>query len=152
LAPALNAVIGQRLVRRLKPEMSRPAKLSAAKINQVKRILGGISKKSGYSVDLEKLNFMEPDPDKITPTDDGYKGRIGIYEIFTMTNEIEEEVLKKEVSEVRIAEMATAAGMITMAQDGLLKALDGLTSVDEVLAIANTDSEVAEPGTAEETK
>jgi type II secretory ATPase GspE/PulE/Tfp pilus assembly ATPase PilB-like protein len=47
--------------------------------------------------------------------------------------------------------MATAAGMINMAQDGLLKALDGLTSVDEVLAVANSDSEVAEPGTAEET-
>lgn len=152
LAPALNAVIGQRLVRRLKPEMSRPAKLSAAKLNQVKRILGAIPKNSGYSVDLDKLNFMEPDPDKITPTDDGYKGRVGIYEIFTMTNEIEEEVLKKDVSEARIAEMATAAGMINMAQDGLLKALDGLTSVDEVLAVANSDSEVAEPGTAEETK
>ncbi|QQR60531.1 hypothetical protein IPH19_03925 [Candidatus Uhrbacteria bacterium] len=69
-----------------------------------------------------------------------------------MTNEIEEEVLKKDVSEARIAEMATAAGMINMAQDGLLKALDGLTSVDEVLAVANSDSEVAEPGTAEETK
>jgi type IV pilus assembly protein PilB len=152
LAPALNAVIGQRLVRRLKPEMSRPAKLSAAKLNQVKRILGAIPKNSGYSVDLDKLNFMEPDPDKVTPTDDGYKGRVGIYEIFTMTNEIEEEVLKKDVSEARIAEMATAAGMINMAQDGLLKALDGLTSVDEVLAVANSDSEVAEPGTAEETK
>jgi type IV pilus assembly protein PilB len=150
LAPALNAVIGQRLVRRLKPETSRVAKLSAAKLNQVKKILGGIPKNSGYSVDLDKLEFREPDPDKITPTDDGYKGRVGIYEIFTMTNEIEEEVLKKEVSEARIAEMATAAGMINMAQDGLLKALDGLTSVDEVLAVANTDSEVAEPGTAKE--
>lgn len=152
LAPALNAVIGQRLVRRLKPDMSRPAKLSPAKLNQVKRILGSIPKNSGYAVDLEKLAFMEPDPAKVTPTDDGYKGRVGIYEIFTMTNEIEEEVLKKEVSEARIAEMATAAGMINMAQDGLLKALDGLTSVDEVLAVANTDSEIAEPGTAEGTK
>ncbi|MCE9585771.1 GspE/PulE family protein [Candidatus Uhrbacteria bacterium] len=149
LAPALNAVIGQRLVRRLKPDMSRPAKLSPAKLNQVKKILGSIPKNSGYSVDLNKLTFMEPDPDKVTPTDDGYKGRVGIYEIFTMTNEIEEEVLKKEVSEARIAEMATAAGMINMAQDGLLKALDGLTSVDEVLAVANTDSEISEPGTNE---
>lgn len=149
LAPALNAVIGQRLVRRLKPEMARPAKLSGAKLEQVKRILGSIPKNSGYSVDLSKLTFMEPDPDKITPTDDGYKGRVGIYEIFTMTNEIEEEVLKKDVSEARIAEMATAAGMINMAQDGLLKALDGLTSVDEVLSVVNADSEVGEPGTAE---
>jgi type IV pilus assembly protein PilB len=151
LAPALNAIIGQRLVRRLKPETARPAKLTAAKMNQVKRILSGIPKNSGYAVDVNKLNFMEPDPEKLGPNDDGYKGRVGIYEIFTMTNEIEEEVLKKDVSEVRIAEMATAAGMINMAQDGLLKALDGLTSVDEVLAVANADSEVEEPGTAEKT-
>ncbi len=149
LAPALNAVIGQRLVRRLTKETARPAKLTAAKMNQVKRILGAIPKNSGYSVDVNKLSFMEPDPEKLQPGDDGYSGRVGIYEIFTMTNEIEEEVLKKDVSEARVEEMATANGMITMAQDGLLKALDGLTSVDEVLEVANTDSEVAEPGTNE---
>ena len=152
LAPALNAVIGQRLIRRLKPDMARPAKLSASKLNQVKKILEAIPENSGYRVDISKLNFMEPDPAKITPTDDGYKGRIGIYEIFTMTNEIEEEVLKKDVSESQIAQLAAKAGMITMAQDGLLKALDGLTSVDEVLAATNVDSEVGEPGTAEATK
>lgn len=152
LAPALNAVIGQRLVRRLKPDMSRPAKLSASKLNQVKKILDGIPENSGYRVDINNLTFMEPDPAKITPTDDGYKGRVGIYEIFTMNNEIEEEVLKKDVSESQIAQLAAKAGMITMAQDGLLKALDGLTSVDEVLAVANIDSEVSEPGTAEATK
>ena len=42
-------------------------------------------------------------------------------------------------------------GMITMAQDGLLKALDGITSVEEVYAIANVDSELLEPGTGKAT-
>jgi len=154
LAPALNAVIGQRLVRRLKKDMAVPAKLSAAKLKQVKEILGSLSEKSGYKVDLDKLTFFEPDPKKVTKEDDGYKGRIGIYEIFTMTPEIEEIILSgNEVSEYKIQDLAVKNGMITMAQDGLLKALDGLTSVDEVLAVANVDSTNFEPLTAEgETK
>jgi len=154
LAPALNAVIGQRLVRRLKKEMSMPAKLSAAQMKQVKQILGTLSEKSGYKVDLDKLTFFEPDPKKVTKEDDGYKGRIGIYEIFTMTPEIEEVILSgTEISEYKIQDIALKNGMVTMAQDGLLKALDGLTSVDEVLAVANIDSTNFEPLTAEgETK
>jgi type II secretory ATPase GspE/PulE/Tfp pilus assembly ATPase PilB-like protein len=75
----------------------------------------------------------------------GYKGRVGIYELFTMNDEIEEVILSKEVSESMIQELAVKAGMITMAQDGLLKALEGLTSVDEVLAVANIDTTVMEP-------
>jgi type IV pilus assembly protein PilB len=146
LAPSLNAIIGQRLVRRLKKEMAVPAKLSGAKLAQVKEILGGLSESSGYKVDLNNLTFMEPDPSKITETDDGYSGRVGIYEIFTMTPAIEEIILsKQEVSEFKIQELAMKDGMITMAQDGLLKALDGLTSVEEVLRVANVDSTVLEP-------
>lgn len=141
LAPALNAVIGQRLVRRLKKDMAIPAKLSAAKLRQIKEILGSLSTASGEKVDLGKLVFFEPDPAKVTPADDGYKGRVGIYEIFTMTPEIEDLLLSQtELSEYKIQDVAVKDGMITMAQDGLLKALDGLTSVDEVLAVANVDS------------
>ncbi|MEI7512509.1 MAG: GspE/PulE family protein [Candidatus Uhrbacteria bacterium] len=146
LAPALNAVIGQRLVRRLKKEMAIPTKLSAAQTKQVKQILGSISEKSGYKVDLDKLVFYEPDPKKVTKEDDGFKGRVGIYEIFTMTPEIEEVILAgNDISEFKIQEIALKNGMITMAQDGLLKALDCLTSVEEVLAVANVDSTNFEP-------
>ena len=53
--------------------------------------------------------------------------------------------MEREVSAYKILELALKHGMITMAQDGLLKALDGLTSVDEVLAVANTDTLVTEP-------
>ena len=75
----------------------------------------------------------------------GYKGRVGIYEIFTMSKDIEEAILAASVSEYKIAEIAAKEGMLTMAQDGLLKALDGFTSVDEVLAAANIDTTVDEP-------
>ena len=149
LAPALNAVIGQRLVRRLKKETAIPAKLSAAKMKQVKEILSTISEASGAKPNMDKLVFFEPDPSKVTANDDGYKGRVGIYEIFTMTPEIEDLLLsEKDVSEYKIQDVAIKNGMLTMAQDGLLKALDGLTSVDEVLAVANMDTTNFEPLTS----
>jgi len=61
----------------------------------------------------------------------GYKGRIGIFEVFNLTNEIKELVAKKS-SGVEIGKIAIAQGMVTLAQDGILKAIDGLTTLEEV--------------------
>ena len=145
LAPALNAVIGQRLVRRLCKKCVVPAELSPSVLNQCQRVLGSIAPSSGIKVDLQNLKFMAPGKGCEECGKYGYKGRVGIYEIFTMTKEIERVILSKEVSEYEIAELASKNGMLTMAQDGLLKALDGLTSVEEVLSVANVDSTILEP-------
>lgn len=150
LAPALNAVIGQRLVRRLCPDCHVDVELSPGQLQEVKQVLKAIPHQSHATVDLEKLAFKGPGKGCVTCNNLGYKGRVGIYEIFTMNKEIEQEILAKEVSEYKILEMAVKDGMITMAQDGLLKALDGLTSVDEVLAVANIDSTLLEPVVTEE--
>ena len=53
-----------------------------------------------------------------------------------MSPDIEKVILSGNVSEYQMRDIAKAAGMITMAQDGLLKALDGITSVDEVFRVA----------------
>ncbi len=140
LAPALNAVIGQRLVRRLCKDCKVPATLTDKQSETCKRLLGSISSASGEKIDIEHLAFFGPGPGCATCGKQGYKGRVGIYEIFTMSKEIEQEVLAHDVSEYKIAELAAKDGMLTMAQDGLLKALDGLTSVDEVFEAANTDA------------
>ncbi|HWQ99785.1 MAG TPA: GspE/PulE family protein, partial [Candidatus Methylomirabilis sp.] len=143
LAPAINAIIGQRLVRRLCDKCRVPAKLDPAIMQQVEFELGKISKASGYSVDMKKLQFFAP-PEGESTCDKcnslGYKGRVGIYEIFTMTKEIENLILTGNVSEYQMADMAQKQGMITMAQDGLLKAMDGLTSVEEVLRAAEIEA------------
>ena len=65
----------------------------------------------------------------------GYKGRIGIYEILTMNEEIK-VALSETISEYQVRELAKKQGMLTMAQDGMLKALDGITTADEVLRVA----------------
>jgi type IV pilus assembly protein PilB len=66
----------------------------------------------------------------------GFKGRIGIYEVLVMSPEIEKVILSGNVSEYQMRELAQKAGMITMAQDGVLKALDGFTTLDEVFRVA----------------
>lgn len=65
----------------------------------------------------------------------GYKGRLGIYEVFVMNKQIEEVVLSGQVSEYDIEKIAVDNGMITMVQDGIMKALNGETSVDEVFRV-----------------
>lgn len=136
LAPALNAVIGQRLVRKIHEECKEAAPaLDPTVLAKVKKILGELSPESGAKVDLDALKFFHG-KGCAKCHNSGFKGRIGIYEIFTMSPEIEKVILSGEVSEYQMREVAMRQGMITMAQDGLLKALDGITSVDEVLSVA----------------
>ncbi|MDQ7814426.1 MAG: GspE/PulE family protein [Patescibacteria group bacterium] len=134
LAPAINCIIGQRLVRRINPEAKVEVQLSPSLLAQVtdelKRISPEILKE--HKVDLNNLKFYGPKEGAELP----YKGRVGIYEIFVMNKEIESLILSGRVSEYDMIAIAQKNGMLTMAQDGLLKALDGLTSVEEVLRMA----------------
>lgn len=134
LAPALNAVIGQRLCRRICDKCKTEAKIPEKRMEQVKEVLARIPEKSKVKVDLDNLKFYTG---KGCPecNGTGYSGRIGIYEIFVIDKEIEKAILAEEVAEYKMEELAINQGMITMAQDGLLKALDALTTVEEVFRV-----------------
>lgn len=134
LAPAINCVIGQRLVKRINPEAKIPIELSTSVGEQVKAELSKLPAEilRQEKVDLKKLQFYGPREGAKQP----YKGRVGIYEIFSMTKDIEHLILTGNVSEYDMLEIAQKQGMMTMAQDGLLKALQGLTTVEEVLRAA----------------
>ena len=67
--------------------------------------------------------------------EEGYSGRGGLFEVLTMTDELAEIILK-EPSESRINEEAKRQGMLTMKQDGILKALDGVATIEDVLGAA----------------
>jgi len=135
LAPSLNAVIGQRLVRKIHDKCKIEVKLEPEQMEKVKEILSKLPPTSGYKVDLNNLKFYRGQGcDECNHI--GLKGRIGIYEIFSMSPDIEKEILSGKTSEYRMAELAFNQGMITMAQDGILKALDGITQVDEVFRVA----------------
>jgi type II secretory ATPase GspE/PulE/Tfp pilus assembly ATPase PilB-like protein len=135
LAPALNTVIGQRLVRRICAFCKEEDKLDEGMLLRVKEILSQISPQSGYKVDLNNLHFSHGRGcDKCYGL--GYKGRVGIYEIMTMNKDLEKAILAGEISEYTMQEIAVKYGMVSMVQDGLLKALDGITTVEEVFSVA----------------
>lgn len=135
LAPSLNAVIGQRLVRRICPKCIEEATVIAPdKMEKVKKILAELPEAEKKNVDTNNLHFYHGKGCEEC-SGLGYKGRIGIYEIFTMNKEIEQIILSSQVSEYTIQELAVKGGMVTMVQDGLLKALDKITSLDEVFRV-----------------
>lgn len=135
LAPAMNAIIAQRLVRRICQDCKAPMELDDETRDRVVTVLRDIPPTSGEKVDLEKLVFYKGQGCEQCQHI-GYKGRIGIYEVLTMNEEIEKIVLSTQVSEYDIRAIAKKAGMVTLVQDGLLKALEGTTTVNEVFEVA----------------
>ncbi len=136
LAPALNAVIGQRLVRKICDHCRVADELTPEIAERVKATLAAIPKSSGYAVPADrKISFMHGAGCEQCHGL-GYFGRIGIFEILVVDEKAEKVILGGQVSEYQVRELAEEQGMITMAQDGLLKALDGLTTVEEVFRVA----------------
>ena len=142
LAPALNAIIGQRLVRRICEHCKTAVALSPEQKERVEKIMANLPKAAhpegspfGEGMDLVSAQFYRGSGcPKCSGL--GYKGRIGIYEIFVMNKEVETVILSAAVSEYTIQELALKQGMITMAQDGILKAMKGITSLEEVFRVA----------------
>ncbi len=135
LAPALNAMIGQRLVRRVCTECKEGMTLAPDVLERTKKILETLSPASGYTVDWSTTKFYHG-KGCIACQNLGYKGRIGIYEVMAMNKDIEKLILSGSASEYDFQDAAIKAGMVTMIQDGLLKAMDGITTVDEVFRVA----------------
>ncbi len=147
LAPSLNAVIGQRLVRRLCKTCKKQIEISPSLKRQVIEELKRVPEASGDRPNLDNLTFWGPPEGKndcATCGGLGYKGQLGIYEIFAMSKAIEEAILKENVSEGHIEDIARKEGMVTMVQDGLLKAIDGMTSVEEVLRSAALEEDISD--------
>jgi general secretion pathway protein E len=134
VASAIELVIAQRLVRRLCPECSRPAPIPKVKLLENLSILG-CDPKEAEGVETLKAPVG---CDRCRGT--GYRGRIGIFEIFRLNDEMHELVLKRESTRT-LAECARQHGMRTLGQSGWDKIKAGNTSFDEVLRVITvTDS------------
>ncbi|MBI4812597.1 type II/IV secretion system protein [Candidatus Falkowbacteria bacterium] len=135
IAPAVNAMIGQRLVRKICSKCKMEDNLSEENMKRARKILEKLPAEEKKNVNFDNLKFF-----KGTGCDYcqgiGFKGRIGIYEIMIMNPEIEKLILTGNVSEYDMRDNAAKNGMVTMVQDGVLKALDGITSIDEVFRVA----------------
>lgn len=136
LAPALNVAMGQRLVRKICSFCKEETKLSVEEIEKVKKLLASLPEnyKDLCPTDSAKIKFLKGKGcDKCQGI--GFKGRIGIFEIMKINNEIKELILTKDMPEHKVFEAAVKSGMLSMAQDGVLKAIEGVTSIDEVFRV-----------------
>ncbi len=134
LAPALNSIIGQRLVRRICKHCQEEVALTSEQQTRVQEILQTLPEQEKSKIDINNLHFYHGKGCSEC-NELGYKGRVGIYEVFVMNKEVETLILSGQVSEYTMQEIAVKNGMVTMVQDGLLKALDKMTTVEEVFRV-----------------
>ncbi len=130
LASALNAVIAQRLVRRLCPQCKKEVGLAEAEIERIKKELFD----SKFIEDI----FPWPNPVKTYSAvgcehcgGTGYKGRIGVFETLLVDDEMEKLVGQNPTNQ-QVFSQAKKAGFVTMYQDGLMRVLAGETTLEEV--------------------
>jgi len=141
VASTVEIVIAQRLVRKLcgKKEEHR---LSKAELDQLSknadmdRVLDALRKENivGAKDDWSKIKFYKPKKSDDCP--DGYKGRSGIHEILTVSSAVRELIIGGSTAEA-IEDQGRKEGMLTMFEDGIFQAAQGVTSIEEVLRVAN---------------
>ena len=140
IASTTNVVMAQRLVRRLCPEIKKKYKLNSAEIKSLKeqfdldRILQTLKEEKiiDSKSDWPNIDFYRPGKSQECP--DGYKGRLGIYEILEVSESIKDLIVKETASDM-IEAQAKKQGMLTMLEDGFIKAVQGITSIEEVLRV-----------------
>lgn len=133
IASSLNMAMGQRLVRKICTECKSEVNLPEGVKQKFITELADIKKnypKDAYRV-KDDVHFYQGTGCKACQGS-GYKGRMGIYEVLVMSDKIEELTIERATN-LQIQEQAQKEGMLTMYQDGLLKVIDGVTTLDEVL-------------------
>lgn len=124
IAPALNFVIGQRLVRKVCPKCKKEGKITPEELQLLKKEVGRIreissSQKVFEAEGCEYCNFT------------GYRGRTGIFELFVVDEEMK-EFISSSPSIIALQKKLKERKFITIYQHGLLKVLDGITTFKEV--------------------
>ena len=153
IASTVRTVIGQRLVRRIG---GKPVgyEASAPEVEAIHSTLKGLlpetdENSEAIKEDLgfsgEKLPTIGQNAYTLFKGADspdhpgGYKGRMGLYEVFNITEDIQDLIIQRATS-AEIQEKAKEQGMITMREDGYLKALAGKTTLNEVNRVASSES------------
>ena len=138
ISSTVTAVIGQRLVRRLAPDSRTKYNLTKKEIDSLSREINlekiiktlKDEKIIGPKDTWESITFYGPKETESCPK--GYRGRIGIFEVLDVTPKIK-ELMAGPVTSDEIQKAAEAEGMITMLEDGFIKAVQGMTSIEEIL-------------------
>ena len=129
VSTSVRAVIAQRLVRRLCPKCKQPAELSEYEMNMLRLDSG----------QLADSHVMRPVGCELC-RGKGYKGRMGIFEIFVVDDEIR-NMINNNASTIALRQRGRELGMRTLREDGVRKVLAGMTTAEEVLTTTMTDQD-----------
>jgi type II secretory ATPase GspE/PulE/Tfp pilus assembly ATPase PilB-like protein len=171
VSSTVKCVVAQRLVRTICPHCRIAEPATAEKIDEINRVLGGlhdfdvaryleaISKRAEVSPDSPEFKFSPPvKPPELNADGTktiylykgagcskcggvGYKGRLAIFEVAYMTDKMASNIARNS-SYDDLEKLAQEEGMVTMVQDGYLKAIEGITTLEEVARVAKSDSEL----------
>lgn len=140
IASTTNAILAQRLVRKLCPEkekyhLSKEQIKNLTALFNTDEILEVMKREKAIppSATWETIDFYKPKLTKDHPS--GYKGRVGIYEVLEVSDTIKDMILKK-ADFMEIERAAKKNGMVTMIEDAFCKAALGYTSLEEILRVA----------------
>ena len=136
LASSMTLVMGQRVPRKVNPEKVEDYHPEEAVIKDIETTLGGHFTKYLQEHKLTRDTIMlKRKKADLPPNQSEYRGRTGSYEVLPITPVISKMILEKQ-SAAEIEKQATKDGMLLMKQDGYLKALEGITTLEEVLRVA----------------
>ncbi len=128
IASTVNCIVGQRVVRKICPACKTQKPLTVETTEEFKKVLGKL-----YDASKKTTLFYGKGCPECNST--GYQGRVGIYEVLLVTDKIARLILVHETAQT-IENQSISDGMITMKQDGYLKVIEGTTTIEEVLRVA----------------
>lgn len=150
ISSTVNTIIGQRLVRRVCDKCKESRQSSPAETASIRKTLEQVLPKQESEVqdrqndlgfdalpllDSKSFTLYKGKGKGCKECSNGYKGRMGIYEVFGMTEEME-KLLSHQATTGEVQAQAQKDGMLTMKQDGYLKVLNGVTTLEEVARVA----------------
>jgi len=135
ISPAINMIVAQRLPRKVCKKCAKFILASPKDLEKIKKGLTSVRKEIIPPVFFNK-SFKIPQAVGCSACNStGYRGRVGIYETFLVDDEMERFILTSP-SVVAMRELAIKKGMVLMQQDGLIKVLEGVTTLDEIERVA----------------
>lgn len=136
IGPALNLIIAQRLVRKLCSECKQSAAMTPELSAQFELFTKNLPERVDKGILATKELFIAPTGDNPCAACEGvgYKGRVAIFELLRADDKIE-SLIRAHAGEGEITAFAKKQGMVTLQQDGIIKALMGITSLAEVESV-----------------
>jgi len=132
LASTMELVLAQRLIRILCPDCRKEHVATEEELLKMREMLGNLADQ--YAPEGKELKiYQSKGCSKCNDT--GFVGRMGVFEVLVVTEKVGRLVLERETADA-IEKVSVESGMLKMLQDGILKVIDGTTTLEEILRVA----------------